>query len=324
MIARISVPVYTVKEDVYTFVTLDDGTHYPVAAVGKNSYIVDIDCSAEGNFNLQIGRSCSVSRNVVVLINQNHDYTKISTGELSWNSGTGVPKKLSLTLQNDVWVGFGATLMGGITVRNGAVIAANAHVVKDVPPYAIVGGNPAKIIKYRFSDEQIADLLNISWWDWDDTKIAACKEDFGLSIEAFIEKHRVVPPLVSRTKPINSENPRLLFFPDFDEPFPFWKNVIAQYCQDPVGQLYIILPNNEKTEIYNKMLGETISAFAQGKGDIVGQVGGAETEEQLFTEADCYITSRAPETVRRTCLADKYGVKIISCADIPMLWSLNK
>lgn len=61
--------------------------------------------------------------------------------------------------------------MSGVTIGNGAVIANNSHVVKNVEPYSIVGGNPAKMIKKRFSEEQIKKLLEIKWWDWDDNKI---------------------------------------------------------------------------------------------------------------------------------------------------------
>jgi acetyltransferase-like isoleucine patch superfamily enzyme len=70
------------------------------------------------------------------------------------------------TIGNDVWVGAGAIILRGVNIGNGACIAAGAVVTKDVPPYAIVGGNPAKIIKYRFSDEIIADLQRIQWWDF--------------------------------------------------------------------------------------------------------------------------------------------------------------
>lgn len=80
--------------------------------------------------------------------------------------------------------------MSGIKIGNGAVIAANSHVVKDVPAYSIVGGNPAKVIKYRFSQEQIEKLEKIQWWNWEDQKI---KENVDLlcsnNIDEFICKH---------------------------------------------------------------------------------------------------------------------------------------
>ncbi|MEL7205445.1 MAG: CatB-related O-acetyltransferase [Pseudomonadota bacterium] len=72
---------------------------------------------------------------------------------------------------NDVWIGSGATLMSGVSIGNGAVIAANAHVVSDVEPYAIVGGNPAKHLKFRFDKEIRNLLLELRWWDLDEATI---------------------------------------------------------------------------------------------------------------------------------------------------------
>lgn len=72
---------------------------------------------------------------------------------------------------NDVWVGAKATIMDGVTIGDGAIVAAGSVVVKDVPPYAIVGGAPAKIIKYRYPEEMIARLLEIKWWDLPDKEI---------------------------------------------------------------------------------------------------------------------------------------------------------
>jgi virginiamycin A acetyltransferase len=72
---------------------------------------------------------------------------------------------------NDVWIGQEATVMPGVTIGDGAIIATKAVVTADVPPYAIVGGNPARIIRRRFADDVIAELLAIGWWDWDVEKI---------------------------------------------------------------------------------------------------------------------------------------------------------
>nr|WP_317166418.1 CatB-related O-acetyltransferase [Yeosuana marina] len=72
---------------------------------------------------------------------------------------------------NDVWIGHNATIMPGVTIGDGAIIVTNATVTKDVKPYSIVGGNPAKLIKKRFSDNDINNLLEIKWWNWDIEKI---------------------------------------------------------------------------------------------------------------------------------------------------------
>ena len=79
--------------------------------------------------------------------------------------------KGDINIRNDVWIGANATVMSGVTINSGAVIAAGAVVAKDIPPYAVVVGNPGRIIKYRFSEEQIKDLLEMEWWDWGDDKI---------------------------------------------------------------------------------------------------------------------------------------------------------
>ncbi|MCR6658810.1 MAG: CatB-related O-acetyltransferase [Asticcacaulis sp.] len=76
-------------------------------------------------------------------------------------------------IRHDVWIGHGATIMPGVTIGSGAIIASGAVVTKDVAPYTIVGGNPAQVIRQRFSDEVITDLLSIAWWDWPIDKIEA-------------------------------------------------------------------------------------------------------------------------------------------------------
>ena len=77
-----------------------------------------------------------------------------------------------MTIGHDVWLGSGAIVLSGVTIGHGAVVAAHAVVTRDVPPYAIVGGNPAKVIRYRFDEETVAALLEAPWWDLPRDKIA--------------------------------------------------------------------------------------------------------------------------------------------------------
>lgn len=125
--------------------------------------------------NTTIGKYCSFSKNIIIGIGT-HPTNFVSTSPLFFTvrNGTGYSwitedkfddTPAPVTIGNDVWVGLNSSIMGGVTVGNGAIIAAHSVVTKDVPPYAIVGGVPAKIIKYRFSEEIIAQLEELKWWD---------------------------------------------------------------------------------------------------------------------------------------------------------------
>ena len=129
---------------------------------------------------LVIGKFCMIASDVTFIMNgANHLTDAISTYPFAvfghgWEhsmDGKQYPQKGDITIGNDVWIGYRATIMAGVTIGDGAIIAANATVTKDVAPYAIVGGNPAMEIRKRFSDEKIGRLLDIKWWDWPIEKI---------------------------------------------------------------------------------------------------------------------------------------------------------
>lgn len=129
---------------------------------------------------LIIGKFSMIASGVKFIMNgANHLTSGLSTYPFSifgngWENAMenkSFPNKGDLIIGNDVWIGHNATLMAGITVGDGAIIATNSTVVKDVPPYAIIGGNPANVIRHRFSEETISKLLEIKWWDWDIEKI---------------------------------------------------------------------------------------------------------------------------------------------------------
>lgn len=145
--------------------------------LGAFSYAVS---GKPGLFRANFGRFCSIARDVDVF-DGNHPLLSASTSPFSYSdyflnaadesirflgpknehpSSYGLAK-----VGNDVWIGTGALIKAGVTVGDGAVIASGAVVVKDVPPYAIVGGNPARVIKYRFDHEIIARFVAVRWWD---------------------------------------------------------------------------------------------------------------------------------------------------------------
>lgn len=97
-------------------------------------------------------------------------------------------RQKKVTIGNDVWLGHNVTVMGGVSIGDGAVIGSGSIVTKDIPPYAIAVGNPAKVIKYRFNEKAIENLQAIAWWNWDRQQLQSALEDFK-NIEKFIEKY---------------------------------------------------------------------------------------------------------------------------------------
>ncbi len=97
-------------------------------------------------------------------------------------------KSKKVFIGNDVWIGHNVTIMGGVSIGNGAVIGSGAIVTKDIPPYAIVVGNPAKVIRYRFDADIVKSLEQIKWWDWSHEKIKENLDDFN-NLRNFIEKY---------------------------------------------------------------------------------------------------------------------------------------
>lgn len=147
---------------------------------GKYSYGKPIIHWENAHGKLRVGNFCSIAGNVNIYLGGNHRTDWVSTypfghinqGVFNNFNGVGHPAtKGNVTIGNDVWIGSDVTIMSGVTIGDGAVIANNSHVVKDVEPYTLVGGNPAKYIKHRFTKEQIEKLLTIQWWHWDDAKI---------------------------------------------------------------------------------------------------------------------------------------------------------
>jgi virginiamycin A acetyltransferase len=133
------------------------------------------------NDKLIIGKFCAIAEGVTFIMNgANHRLDGYTTYPFNifgggWEKVTPnieqLPFKGDTIIGNDVWIGQNTTIMPGIKIGDGAIIAANATVTKDVEAYSIVGGNPAKFIKKRFSDEKIELLLKMEWWNWNDKKI---------------------------------------------------------------------------------------------------------------------------------------------------------
>lgn len=169
-------------------------------SVGTHTYHgPDLALFRWGAERITIGKFCSISQGVKILAGGNHRTDAVSTFPFDTlltktanhptNDRSYDPKNGDIEIGNDVWIGYGASILGSCKIGHGAVIAANATVFTDIPPYAIAVGNPARATKYRFSEEQIDSLLHIAWWDWAEFMIAANVNDFYLPVGEFIFKY---------------------------------------------------------------------------------------------------------------------------------------
>ena len=163
---NIEVGEYTYYDDIYGAERFEERVthHYP--------FIGD---------KLVIGKFCAIGRGVEFVMNgANHRMCSVTTYPFNimgggWEKCTprldDLPLKGDTVVGNDVWFGQNVTVMPGVHIGDGAIIAANSVVVSDIPPYCVAGGNPCRIIRKRFDDELIAYLLELKWWDWPPEKI---------------------------------------------------------------------------------------------------------------------------------------------------------
>lgn len=134
-------------------------------SIGRNSTVI----------NAELGKFCSISWNVTIGATAHHT-DRLSTHAFPYTTQFDLSdmeeKIVSKTyLGNDVWVGAGAIILPGIKIGNGAIIGAGAVVTNDVPPYAICAGVPAKVLRFRFSEELIAEIEKMQWWNWSHQKL---------------------------------------------------------------------------------------------------------------------------------------------------------
>ncbi len=167
--------------------------------IGEYTYGCPNVVQWDDSTNLHIGKFCSIASDVTILLGGNHRTDWVSSYPFNVLSKPfpkaspikGHPAtKGDIWIGNDVWIGHGATILSGVHIGDGAVIGAKTVVTKDVAPYAIVVGNPGRMVKKRFDEKTIAALLEIGWWNWDEKQIndashLICNSD----IHGFIDKY---------------------------------------------------------------------------------------------------------------------------------------
>lgn len=315
---------------------------YNLYSIDKESYIVhglvensDEAYSKKGRMvhNLQIGRYCSIAQEIHFLIGRGKNYTRVSTSNAQiLHSAPDVRKKYrekgSIIIENDVWIGRNVTIMSGVTVHNGAIIAANSHVVKDVPPYAIMGGNPAKVVGYRFEQDIIDKSQMIQWWYWPDEKILENAAYFNDDIDTFCDTFYPDAKAEFENKYENlvgTGKDRYMMVVDCNDCYsvlePVLDEFINNYYNDEQKELVLFLLVDQTGEEYISELTNIVHGISQEpamKATICVEVGTLEDAKTCLATAGHLIINRVPGTVELMCFAEMFGdkIEVISGVDI--------
>ena len=166
------------KNNQHNFTNLLTTNALDLITVGNGTYGDLFVHISNSNYKLSIGNYCSIAHNVAFILSSDHPTNYISTypfKAMYMGEECGISKG-DIIIDDDVWIGYNATILSGVHIGQGAIIAAGSVVTKDVPPYAIVGGVPAKVIKYRFDTDMIEELMKIDY-----SKLE--KKDIGAHID---------------------------------------------------------------------------------------------------------------------------------------------
>lgn len=343
---RIRIGENSVKKDLICKRKIDDGQKcFNFFFIGKGSYVGELQLLSsldmteqESCHNFQIGRYSSLGYNIRILLNLDHDYKSVYQGVIDELADKDSPCKLSargqmhhrirkkgqVIIQNDCWIGDNVTILAGVTIHSGAVVGAGSVVTRDVPAYAIVAGNPARIIKYRFEETERTHLLEIAWWDWESKRIIDQKELLQGDVKRFIANN-LCEEEEYEWKSIEG-NPeaesKYLFFLDSEDEYPLHEKIIREFIRkfnhyDAELMIAYNINNMKEIDQIDHLFEELkkydyISCIINFYGvDLCEQY-------KLFQKAGYYITNRSCHNIERTCFADLYRIKIISGVDLPV------
>lgn len=327
---------------------LPDNEQFPVLLIDKGSYIAGANVETSLNFhvehgcyNLQIGKYCALAEDILFMLDLMHDYQYIAMGAITEFKditskddpmrSSRVRRKGQVLIENDVWIGHGATIMGGVTIHNGAVIGAEAVVTKDVPPYAIVAGNPARIVKYRFEQDEIRRMLDIAWWHWDSDVLKSRYREMRMPVAEFIgcfekEAVRKREEMQARPDPINKNVSGSVYvcIADMERKFPVCPKIINEFCrtfQSMDGQLVIYIMGARERNLAGIL--DMLMPYEETNCSIQIIDEEGVNLSDVIRAADCYITNRGPKDLSAVELAYLFQKKVLSGVDIP-IWQREK
>lgn len=276
---------------------------------------------------VQIGRYTTISRGVIFATRSHMDYVSPCQGIIpgcNFEEMTSSEKSSQIIVMNDCFIGENVTIMPGVKVGNGAFVYAGSVVTEDVPPYAVVAGNPARIIDYRFNESQRESLFLIRWWNWEEEKLSTFSKELYGDIDVFIANHieearnelsSIIPANVQYIeKHHQGEEKILLYIPDFEQECPTYPTVIDSFSKTYAGtntELLLYVPEDDNLEIKLDMLNQVFAKYENVDCYVNLYVDSLEDERGLFGQVDAYITNKNADNIYHIDIADLFGIPVI-------------
>lgn len=321
---------------------------FPLVYCGRGSYTSKLclcaffdEQATKMSHLVYIGRYTSIGDNVEIFGDINHDYTSVYMG-LILDYGTengvdvrskvgqnykGLPHKGMCVIGNDVWIGQDVKIMAGITIGNGAVIAAGSVVTHDIPPYTIWGGIPARQIKERFPKEIADKLQKIAWWEFSKEKIIEIKDLMQGNVERFVNALEDESISCFAGASENAGCERIIEFLDIETDYSTFSDVIEEYCGNTRvhdKELVLYYHYDVDKEV------ETIEAIRNLLDELSHKLCfkyiGIESseDERVISEADYMALGRDKGNILRISYAMKHGIELISGGDMPVFHRISK
>ena len=323
---------------------------FPVLYIGRGSYSGQIDFVTSHSFSSEetshlvyIGRYSAIGDNIHVFCDVNHDYHSVYMGiipELADLSDNATPRERAgqvvkrmrnkgmVIIGNDVWIGNDVSLISDVTIGNGAVIGAGSVIAKDVPPYTIWCGNPARCIGNRFSPDIASSLQKISWWNYDKEHLKEIAADMKGEVEDFVAKFEPVAHDCSKKDPVffpSNGKPTIVSFLDTDSCFPTYGDILDQFIQkftDQSANLLICYCNTKESDMATMSALSGLFEKLSGRVNVFPLEVSYNDEEALISHSDYLVLGRDVRNIQRISYAFKYGVKLVSGVNDPIFRSI--